>query len=75
MPRRVVADVEELHISTVVNAEFQALRHIVDLGRNNGIRTVELEFREHLKQGHSLVELFGCLCIDAIYLKHWFKLK
>ena len=70
---RVVADVEKLHVAAVVDAEFQALRHIVDLGRNYGVWLVEVELGKHLKQGSSFVELLGCLCVDAIDLKHRLK--
>ena len=67
-------EVEKLHITTVVDAELQSLRHVVDLGRNDGIRLVELKFWQHLKQGHAFIELFGSFGVDAIDLNHDYML-
>ena len=74
--RRVMREVDKLHIATVVNTEFQSLRNIVHLGGNDGIRLVKIKLGQHLKQGHAFIELLGCLGVDAINLNHnpvsWF---
>ena len=46
--RRVMGQVEKLDIPAIVDAKLQSLRHVVDLGRNDGLRLLELKFRQHL---------------------------
>ena len=67
---RVVCKVEELHIAAIVYSELQTLRDIVNLGRDDRIRPVEVEFWQHLKQGHPFLELFSGLVVETIDLKH-----
>jgi hypothetical protein len=68
--RRMVSKVEKLDIAAIVNTELQSLRHIVDLGRDDGIRPVELKLRQHLKQGRPFIEFLRRLGVDAINLNH-----
>ena len=72
--RRVMGEVEKLDVAAVVNTELQSLRHIVDLGGDDGLRSVELKLRQHLKQSHAFLELFRRLVVDAINLDHGYML-
>ena len=65
-----VAQVEEFDVAVVVHAEAQALRDVVDLGRDNGIRAVEFEGREHLLEGSAFVEALGGAGVFAVDGKH-----
>ena len=65
-----IAQVQELDVAVVVDAETKALRDIVHLGGNNRVRAFEIELREHLLEGCSFIELLVSLVVLAIDPKH-----
>ena len=65
-----VAQVEELDVAVVVHAEAQALRHVVDLGRDDRVRAVEFKFRQHFLERRPFVEMFVGTGVLAVDLEH-----
>ena len=62
--------VYELDVLVLVHLELETLRHIVHLGRYNGVRALALEFGEHLRKGSTFGKALGFLGILAKDLDH-----
>ena len=62
--------VYELNVFVLVYLELEPLRHIVHLGRYNGVGTLEFELVEHLHQRCPFRETLGFLGVLAIDLDH-----
>ena len=65
-----VCSIQKLYFPVVVNPEFESLGDIVDLGGNDGVRSVKFKFREHFQERGTFHELLVAPCVLAINGNH-----
>jgi hypothetical protein len=71
MPRS-LAGIHKLYIAILEQAEFQSLRGIIDLGRDNGISEIQLVgiLFVHIEQRRTFGKTLGDVVVLTSNLKH-----